>query len=163
MRDLVADVVEHHDPPPLVAGPVQNEHETIPETQPGVVRIVQAPGPALAPFLVRLPQTNGVPAGFAHLRFQLSPGENEVGLLVEPLLTRDAIALLGFARRVVPFAQVFKKVVYLQERGGDGLQIPHCRARHSQPGVTASRSHSRSVCAACQSGASKFSAISTMR
>jgi len=68
MRDLVADILELHGPPPFVVGPVQNEHETVPEAQPEVFRIVQAPRPALPPFLVRIPQTYGIPAGLAHLR-----------------------------------------------------------------------------------------------
>ena len=59
------------------------------------------------------PRTDGIPAGLGHLRFQLSPSENEIGLLVEPLLTCDAVALFGLARRVVPIAQVFKRVVDL--------------------------------------------------
>ena len=56
MRNLVADLIEFHGPLPLVAAPVQHERQTVPETQPGVVRIVQAPRPTVPPFLLRLPR-----------------------------------------------------------------------------------------------------------
>ena len=88
MRNLVADLIEFQGPLPLVAAPVQNQCQTVPETQPGVFRIVQAPRPAVPPFPLRVPQPNGVPAGVAYPRFQLSPGQNEIRLLVESLLAR---------------------------------------------------------------------------
>ena len=74
VRNLVAHLVELHGPLPLVAAPVQHERQAVPETQPGVVRIEQAPRPAVPPLLLRLPRADGFPAGVAYLRFQLAPG-----------------------------------------------------------------------------------------
>ena len=79
----------------------------------------------MPPFLVRLPQTDGILAGIAYLRLQLSPGQDEVGLFVEPLLACDAVAILGLTGCIVPVAQVFKIVVDLLVQGRNGLEIAH--------------------------------------
>ena len=39
MRNLVADLVKLHSPLPLVAAPIQNKRQTIPETQSGIFRM----------------------------------------------------------------------------------------------------------------------------
>ena len=79
----------------------------------------------MVPFLVRLPQADGLPACIAYLRLQLSPGQDEVSLFVEPLLACDAVAILGLTGCIVPVAQVFKIVVDLLVQGRNGLEIAH--------------------------------------
>ena len=60
-----------------------------------------------------------------YLRFQLSQGQDETGLLVEPLLACQPVALFGLAGRIAPVAQILKRVVDPLIQGRDGLEIAH--------------------------------------
>ena len=82
--------------------------------------------PAILPVRVRLPQADCIPAGLPpYLRFQLSQGQDETGLLVEPLLACQPVALFGLAGRIAPVAQILKRVVDPLIQGRDGLEIAH--------------------------------------
>ena len=125
MRNLVADLIVLNGHLPRRTTLIQHECQTMSETQPEILRIVQAPRTAMPPFIVRSSQPNSIPAGLAYLRFQLSPCQNEVGLLVQPLLASDAITLGHLACCIVSVAQLVKKVVDLCIQFRDRLQIPH--------------------------------------
>ena len=77
MHNLVADFVRLQRPLPLVAAPIENERQTIPEAQPGVVLVVHAPRPAVTLVLVRFAETDRVTTDIVDLSSQLSPGQHE--------------------------------------------------------------------------------------
>lgn len=165
-KSSVCDVVSHpvmiDGSSPLIGAFVQNQSQAVSETQPRVFRIVQAPRTAGPPVAVRLSLSNGVPACVIDLGFQLSPGQDEVCLVVDSLLSFDAVAFGAVSGCIAPVAQIVEIIVDLFVQGRNRRQIIHSTTRRSQSRVNASRWHRWSARATCQSGASKFSAESTI-
>ncbi|MCY4191218.1 MAG: hypothetical protein OXD42_07845 [Rhodospirillaceae bacterium] len=95
VSNLIADLVKLQDPFPLFAVSVENQHQTVPETQSRVFLVVRAPRPAAPPVIVGFPMTDRVAAGIVDIRFQLAPRQHEIRLLVQLLPAFDTVAILA--------------------------------------------------------------------
>lgn len=74
----------------------------------------------------------------------------------------NAVALFDFAGRIVLATKVSEQAADPSVRSRGGLKVTHRRIRFNHSRVTDSRLLRSSAGAACQSGSSKFSAISIM-
>lgn len=166
MGNLVADIVELHSSFPFIAALLENQRQAAPEAQAresAVIRIVEGPGPPTPPVLMRLTDPDGIPASLLNVRLQLSPSEDEVRLVIDPLLLVCGSRCRFFAGFVLRVAQALEVVVDLFKYGCNGPKIPQRRIRLNHSRVTASRSHRCLERTASQFGRAKFSAVSTRK
>ena len=79
----------------------------------------------MPPVLVQLPLADGLPARLLDVRLRLAPREDEIRLVVEPLLAIDGIGRRVFAAPVLRIAQALQMEIDPLVPDRNGLKVAH--------------------------------------
>lgn len=142
-------------------GAVKHHRGTAFEDQAGqsrIIGIVKVPSATDLPICVGAAATDGVAACVVDGLLQLTPTQDEIGLIIKGLVDADT---LGLCIRCA-LSRCFKIAVDPRVESIEPRQILHCKARWKLSAVkTTSSSRARNA-AMCQDGSAKISDLSLM-